>query len=82
MIKFIINLAEMYLFAIVIYKAIRFFMPHRGKHGRKSITGKVTWIVSNKIHRRLDRIIKAQKAANPTTPSQHNVVEFKSRKAK
>lgn len=64
-------LVGIFLVLKYLYRGIRFFKG--GKHKkRKSILGKIIYLVLNKIHHELDRCIRSQKAKYEPKPS--NVV--------
>ena len=78
MVKFLINIAQLYLILWVTIKIAKVMLFKSSR--QKSIVGKSWYLVSKKIHRKLDRKIVHEKslALIQQSPS---VVQFKKRKA-
>ena len=60
MIKFLVNIIEITMILMVIGKTLK-FLCKKDKKYKKSILGKIGVLASNKIHHKLDMMIKTQK---------------------
>jgi hypothetical protein len=77
MIKFVINLIELYFIGWFLIKTVKIVLFKKNRD--KSILGKCCYLVTKKIHRLLDKKIAYEKSLVPQAQSS-KVVPFKKRK--